>query len=131
MHMNQIFYALFAETEHLFFFVCSGKREFIEEYASLLVHLYQLSEDAFEQECFYTAFAGNREEIIETFNKSNGIKENRLERVSSILHELDKIFTGQTDIPFIYVDGKPEHLQEHFELVDNLLPNHRNNITDI
>ncbi len=129
--MNKIFYCLFAETEHLFFFCCAVQKEFIEEYAALLVYLYQLPEGAFEEECFYTAFAGNREKIIETFNKSNGIKEDRLVRVSSILHELDKIFTGQTDVPFVYIDGNDEHINQHFELVDKLVPNLKSDITKV
>ena len=129
--MNEIFYCLFAETEHLFFFCCTAQKEFIEEYSALLIHIYQLPQDTFTRECFCTAFAGNPEEIIEIFNKNNGIKEDRLVRVSSILHELDKIFTGQTDALFVYIDGKDEHINQHFELVNKLVPNLKSDITKV
>lgn len=120
---EQTFYAMFAETKDLFFFLCAAQEEFIEGYGALLEHLYQIKRDAFEQVGFYHIFAGNREYMTDTFNKGNGIVENRLERLAYIHSEMDKIFTLQSQAPFVYIDGYEQNVQKHFELTKQVVTN--------
>lgn len=127
------FYTFFAKTEQLFFFGCSPSHDFIEEYASILIHLYELPQEEFNQACFCIAFEGNPEDIIQAFNKNNGIgiKERKLEKVSSVLYELDRIFRGQTDVPFMYIDGEEEHIEQHYVQVKSLFPHFQVNLNKV
>lgn len=126
------FYTFFAKTEHLFFFGCSSSHDFIEEYASILIHLYQLPQEEY-QACFCVAFEGQQEDIIQAFNKNNGvgIQERKLEKVSLVLYELDRIFQGQSEVPFIYIDGEPEHIEQHYTQVKSLFPSFQVNLNKV
>jgi hypothetical protein len=129
MQPPQNFYALLGESSHLFFFICSAQEDFIEGYGALLEQLYQMKRNAIEEECAYFIFSGSSQEITEIFNKCNGIKENRLERVTYILSEMDKIFAGKTEVPLVYIDGLPEDTDRHVELIKQIALNQTNDST--
>ncbi len=120
----QTFHALLGESSHLFFFICAAQEDFIEGYGALLEQLYQMKRNAPEEERAYFVFSGSPERIIDIFNQCNGIVENRLERVSYILSEINKMFAGKTEVPFMYIDGYQEDIERHFELVKQIAPNH-------
>jgi hypothetical protein len=124
MQPPQTFHALLGESQHLFFFICAAQEEFTEGYGALLEQLYQMKRDAVEEECAYFIFSGSPAKIIDIFNECNGIKENRLERIAYILSEISKIFAGQTEVPFMYIDGQEENIDRHFELVKQIVPKH-------
>lgn len=87
-------------------------------------HLYDMKRNTQGVECAYFIFAGSREKITEIITKCNGIKENRLERVTYIRSQINKIFEGKTQAPFVYVDGYQEDIDRHYVLVKQIMPNH-------
>jgi hypothetical protein len=124
MQPVQTFYALLGESQHLSFIICTSQEDIIEGYGALLEQLYQMKRDAVQEECAYFILAGSRQEITEIITKCNGIKENRLERVTYIRNQINEIFEGRTQAPFVYIDGYPEDIDRHFALMKRLMPNH-------
>lgn len=113
--------------------MCAVSKIQVLAYILLLEDLYDLEMiDDFKQEKGYRVFEANAQEIRKLFQVSTiAIVKNKLEKSVYINHELGKIFEGQTKAPFLYVDGLPEHLGRHYEMVGKLSPSYADNRTDI